>query len=156
MYKALCAIAIGLAAYAVTAGSHSANASRGSLVSPIIVAQAKLPHQTAPIPESTMFTPAQDGLFRVSAYATVTKSTSGGSWTFSLKWTDDAGANLEIYALQQSTTSAGQFTSDGGYGGGAVRTFEAKAGTPIMFNLGEAGHPEGGEYSLYYVVEQLE
>src|SRR5579863_103194 len=157
MYKTICiTAAILLAALTLTSGSHPANASRSVLLSPTIVAQGKLPNQTKAIPETDIFTPALDGLFRVSAYATVTKTAGSGSWTYSLEWTDDAGRQLETFALQQSFNQPGQFLTDSSNTGGVVRTFEAKAGTPIMYNVGEAGRPDGSEYSLYYVVEQLE
>lgn len=64
------------------------------LTSPQIVAKGKLPNQTAPIPTTTIFTPTQTGLYRLSIYATLTKTdpNSQSVWQINTQWTDDAGA----------------------------------------------------------------
>jgi hypothetical protein len=91
----------------------------------------------------------------VTAYATTTQASKAPDWTYSLGWTDDAGPQLEYFVLQQDGGEKGPFINDYNFYGGAVRTFEAKAGTPIHYNLRQY-YSNDGEISLYFVVEQLE
>jgi hypothetical protein len=155
MYKSVCAAVLLLAAVAFTSGGKIVRAAGSSLTAPVIVASVKMPSQAAPIPETTIFTPSQDGLYRVSAYATTTKVGRTAQWTYSLAWTDDAGPQVEMFVLQQQTNQRGPFVNDANTFGGAVRVFEAKAGAPIEFNLRQE-YSDGSEISLYFVVEQLE
>jgi hypothetical protein len=158
MYKSICTVAVLLVAFAFLSGSRSADASPATPLGPVIVAKGEAPNQTAPIPTTTLFTPTQDGLYRVSAYATMTKPgpENSGSWSFNVAWTDDAGRQQEQFALDGSFNVQGPFLNDYNFYGGAVRIFEAKAGTPITFNLREGGVSAGAEYSLYYTLERLE
>src|SRR5437588_11107787 len=89
MYKTLCAAVLLLPTFAVAQTRNPAV----SPVSPPIVARGKLVNQTAPIPTTTIFTPAQDGLYRLSAYATIIKAdpSSSSNWAYTPSWTDDSG-----------------------------------------------------------------
>jgi len=131
--------------------------------SPVVVAKRKLINQTATIPTTTIFTPARDGVYRISAYATVTKAdtTSQAWWYLTLAWTDDAGyeneGSSEMY--WNSVGSLGQFFNNslGNGTGGLVQIIEAKSGTPITFAMLQAnGSSENSAYSLYYTLELLE
>src|SRR5580698_1483106 len=63
-----------------------------NLTSPLIVASGKLVDQTLIISKTTLFTPSETGLYRVSVYMTQTKPVSADAlWAFALFWTDDAG-----------------------------------------------------------------
>src|ERR1035441_3981381 len=132
MYKILCA-ALLLPTFVLAQKSAPASSPASAITSPMIVAKGKAPHQTAAIPTTTLFTPKEDGLYRISAYATLTKvgTANSGSWTFSLGWTDDAGPQTEQFVLDGSFNARGPFLNDYNFYGGAVRTFEAKGGTPI-------------------------
>src|SRR5216684_8145793 len=98
MYKNLCIAVVLLAAFAFMSGSRSADASPVTSISPPIVARGKLVNQTAPIPTTTIFTPTQTGLYRLSVYATISKAdpTSAGLWVFSPSWTDDGGNETDF------------------------------------------------------------
>jgi hypothetical protein len=101
------------------------------------VAKAKLVNQTAPIPTTTIFTPTQAGLYRLSVYATVTVGVSDCNntyWVYSSQWTDDSG-NLQQGAngiLQANNDCAGSFNLiNSGFAMGATIVLEAKGGTAI-------------------------
>jgi len=143
MYKTLCVLVLLLPTFAFTQ---------------VVVAKGKFPNQTTGILKTTLFTPTEDGLYRVSAYATVAKTSAAGTqWAFNLGWTDDAGPQKEEFVLSSYSNQVGPFINDYNFYGGAVRVFEAKSGIPITFSLSQRGSaPNGAEYSLYYVLEQLE
>jgi hypothetical protein len=125
--------------------------------SPVIVARGKLVNQTAPIPTTTLVTPSQDAVYRVSVFAVITTSgvDNQSSWSYHISWTDDSGQESGAYLFQQAA-AYGQFVDvTGNTDGGIVRIFEAKAGTPVTYSMSENGTPEGSVYSLYYVVEKL-
>ena len=156
MYKSVCVAVLLLAAFAFTSRSQTVKAAGSGLTSPVIVASVKLPNLVAGIPQTTIYTPAEDGLYRVTAYATTTQASSKSpDWTYSLGWTDDAGPQLESFVLQQEGVGKGPLINDYNFYGGAVRTFEAKAGTPIEYSVRQY-YSNDGEISLYFVVEQLE
>src|SRR5882757_9204647 len=89
MYKTLCLAVLLLPGFALAQAPKPATT---PFSSPLIVAKGKLRNQSAPIPTTTIFTPTQDGLYRLSVYATVTKTdqSSQSYWFFNLGWTDDA------------------------------------------------------------------
>ena len=100
MYKTLCAAAFLLAVFAITLGNRFAAAIPAGPVSPTIVASRQLTGRTTMIPTTTLFTPSANGLYRVSAYISMTTpGTNGCAWYFDVGWTDDAGvegaSNLE-------------------------------------------------------------
>jgi len=160
MYKTLDISVVMLAAFAFTSGSRSADASPTNSIGPAIVARGKLVNQTTPIPTTTIFTPTQTGLYRISVYATVAISdpSSQSSWNYDLGWTDDAGKQNAYTLLWQYGQHLGQFANDTSFlDGGVVRVFEAKAGTPITHDLFQGGGPpDSSAYSLYYALERLE
>jgi hypothetical protein len=161
MYKSICVVAILLAAFAFMSGSQPAGASAPiSYASPQIVARGKLFNQNAPIPTTTILTPTQSGLYRLSVYGTVTTSTCSGSiWAYTPGWTDDSGVlGSENGILQSNGDCLGPFLSVISYDdqGGAVVTFEAKGGTAITYSVSQSGSPDGSAYSLYYTLERLE
>jgi hypothetical protein len=163
MYKSICVVAVLLAMFAFISGSKPAGASSPtSYASPQIVARGKLLNQTAPIPITTILTPSQNGLYRLSAYATITTpaSTYGGFWEYNFMWTDDSGipgtgGNSVLYAGSGNTTR-GPFTWNGVAGFGPAIIFEAKAGVPIAYSVTLFGTPDNSAYSLYYTLERLE
>ncbi len=160
MYKAICVLAFLVASFALTSGSKIADASAGGLPSPVIVARAKLANQTAPIPTTTIFTPTQDGLYRISAYATVAKAdpNSQSAWSFGVQWTDDAGAGQLANGVLFGIGNVSQaFIWENSFSlGGATVILEAKAGTPITYSMTQCCSPDNSAYSLYYTLERLE
>ena len=158
MYKTLCAVALLLGTLALS-GSQSAAIPAASPSSPPIIARVKLTNQTAAIPTTTIFTPAQTGLYRASLYMTQTTAvpTSNGVWFFEIVWTDDAGtesaAPISVNVNQVPPNAWGNY----GYtNGGTLLVFEAKAGQPVTYTVPFGGTGDGGAYSLYFTVERLE
>jgi hypothetical protein len=161
MYKSICVVVVMLAAFAFMSGSKPAGASAPiSYASPQIVARGKLLNQNAPIPTTTILTPTQSGLYRLSVYGTVTTSTCSGSyWSLNPEWTDDSGVlGSENGVLQSNGDCLGPFVSVVSYDylTGATVTFEAKGGTAITYSVSQIGSPDGSAYSLYYTLERLE
>jgi len=155
MYKTLC-VAVALLGIAVlTSGSVSSpNTSR----TPVIVASAKFVNQSKAL-STTIFTPTQDGVYRVSAYATITQHdpSSQSYWQYGLGWTDDAGPQAAVTIFYQYGKNSGQFLNDiSVQNGGQVRTIAAKAGTAMTQNMMRIGPTDSSTYNLYYVVEQLQ
>jgi hypothetical protein len=162
MYKTLCVVAMLVGLLALT--GRTSSAAPAPFTSPLIVAKGRRVNQTAPIPTTTIFTPPQDGLFRLSVYATLVSNNPccGTWWAYGVSWTDDAGPQFinTLLASEQATT--GQFVQFFNQGfqiplGGAVTTFEAKAGQPITHSVTfNNGSSDGTSYSLYYTLERLE
>jgi hypothetical protein len=158
MNKTLCMMVL-LLGGALALSFGSANAPSTSSTSPVIIVKRRLVNQTAPIPTTTIFTPTHDGVFRLSAYATITSAdpASQSYWVWNPTWTDDAGSeycNGQCYIGQGN--SPGQFLLQLGLGLGMVMTIEAKGGTPITYSMYQQGNPDNSAYSLYYVLEQIE
>jgi hypothetical protein len=149
MYKTLCAIALLLGTFALT-GSQSAAVPAAT--SAPIIARVALTNQTATIPKTTIFTPTQSGIYRVSPYMGTTQPNNNGFWYFDFYWTDDGG-----------TRSAGQMLSLGSQGFGqdpngsvvGSFTFRAIAGQPVSYDV-SACCGASGAYELFFVVERVE
>jgi hypothetical protein len=157
MYKSICVAAVLLAAFAFMSGSQPAGASAPiSYTSPQIVARGKLLNQTAPIPTTTILTPSQSGLYRLSVYATMMTGSSS-SWSFTPNWTDDSSASLTTNGVLMSQNTAGPFLEPGAdFSLGAPIILEAKGGTAITYSVTQSGPPDGSVYSMYYTLERLE
>jgi hypothetical protein len=157
MYKTLCVVILLVGVFAL-AGRNSVASPATSVTSPQIVAKGRLVNQTAPIPTTTIFTPAQNGLYRLSVYATVSKADASSSafWFYSAGWTDEAGIESAFDLLNGYSNTLGQFQSPGLYGGASL-TFEAKAGTPVTYSVThDPPSPDNSVYALYYTLERLE
>jgi hypothetical protein len=161
MCKNLCIAVVLLAAFSFMSGSKSADASPLTSISPPIVARGKLVNQTAPIPTTTILTPSQSGLYRLSVYGTVTQldTISTVFWDFQPSWTDDSGTPnlLAGFYFTENGDSTVQpfFWNAEGFSGASV-VLQAKAGTPITYTVTQSGALGNGQYSLYYTLERLE
>jgi hypothetical protein len=137
--------------------------------SPVIVKQLRFTGQTQAIPQTTVYTPPSDGLFRVTVYqeTVVTNPANNspiGSFCPDLVITNDSGASQDqagagFLACLPVTGSLTNSSS-----GPVQYFFRAKANTPILFSdpLSGAcpGCPPGPiappySFSVYLVVEQL-
>jgi hypothetical protein len=164
MYKALCVAVLLLAMLAFASGSKPADALSTGLPSPVIVATVNLTNQTAPISSTTLFTPTSTGVYRVTAYMTqVTPvNTLNIFWYLTLHWTDDAGtqsASLRTNHILLQTLTSGTPPVSYGFDAlppGSTSIIEAKAGQPITYSVVLSKGTNGGTFSLYLVVEQLE
>jgi hypothetical protein len=158
MHKAICVASFLLAALASTSAGAPVKATPISLPLPVIVARGKLLKQTASVPATTIFTPTQGGLYRLSMYSTVTVANpaTNDNWYTYLFWTDDAGSE-QTDAVPLSWNSGNSPPYAWGNGAsdqpGLVLTFELAARTPLSFTVN--GVTDGSEFSLYYVVERL-
>ncbi len=157
MYKTLFSAVLVVGLLSLT--GRSSSAAPAPFTSPLIVAKGKLINQTAEIPTTAIFTPAQGGLYRLSVYATVVRVDPNGhsTWNYNFGWSDDAGPETENGLLFGNGVQLGQFQ----YGsfsalGGTVFPFEAKAGMPITYSVTNTGSPDNSAYSLYYTLERLE
>jgi hypothetical protein len=156
MHKALCVAAILLATIVFNSGNSAVHASAPTITSPIIVASGSVVNQTGPIARAEIFTPTQTGLYRLSVYMTLTHMVSvQNTWQFNFSWTDDAG-------IEQSPV-VDMFTNQPppnawSYSNVFPQAFEAMAGQPISYQvaLGKGTGTNGGVYSLYYTIEQLQ
>jgi hypothetical protein len=160
MNKALCVAVLLLGTIALT--NRNSTASPVGPAYPLIVAKAKLLNQTAQIPTTTIYTPAQSGLYRLSVYATIISGPCEGNsnyWDLSLIWTDDSGAQSGGGSILESDIGdcPGSLMAPdtGGSAQGATVTFEAKSETAITYNMRQ-GAPDGSVYDLYYTLERLE
>lgn len=92
MYKALCIASLFVATLAVV-GRNSSVASTPNVHFPVVVAKGRLVSQTTQIPATSIFTPSEDGIYRLSVYATITKpdQSSTSQWYVNASWTDDSG-----------------------------------------------------------------
>lgn len=126
-----------------------------------LVKNGKFRNQTSVL-VGTIVTPDTDGLFRLSVYATITTAdtSSNSNWQVNFYWTDDSGVQQQAHdpVLTGYSNRVGQF--DGPFGvppeGGVESVFEAKAGTPITFDVIQQGSPDRSAYSFYYTLERLE
>jgi hypothetical protein len=162
MYKSICVLVVLQTAFVFTSGSKPADATPAAPVGPAIIAHVKLVNQTAPIPSTTIFTPSQNGLYRLSAYATITTPAQSDSsyWTFSFDWTDDSGqtafgGNGVLYPTSGNGV-AGPFGWANVAGFGPTIVFEAKAGLPVTYSMTLNGPADASVYALYFTVERLE
>jgi hypothetical protein len=114
---------------------------------PNIVARVSLTAQAAVIGATTIYTPAEAGVYRGTAYIHTT-ATGTGSVTFAFAWNDGISAktNGAVACDLTVTNSTGQKT--------LVQCIRAAAGQAITFNT--TGSPGGtARYALEIVLEQL-
>jgi hypothetical protein len=156
MYKGLLVVAVLVAAFGVAGHSSSARPAPTTVGLPLVVAQGAMLNQSGPIPTTTVYTPALDGMFRLSVYATMTNSSGNGQqWLVNVGWTDDVRQFTESGALFGNDNESIPFMTLGaGAPQGAVIPFKAKAGTPVTYSVD--GGPDGSQYSIYYALERLQ
>lgn len=128
--------------------------------SPLVVAKGKLLNQTANIPTTTIFTPPQSGLYRLSVYGTLTTAgavNASSNWLYTPSWTDDSGVLTNAADILFSNNGAqGPFVWSQVNSIGATILLEAKGGTAITYSVTQDGPPDGSVYSLYYALERLD
>jgi len=153
---------LGMAFLFTAVSAHAQQASQSiasSARSPIIVNNISFTDQSGAIPQTAIFTPPKDGLFRVSVYfetvATNSANQGLGSYFCSdLVTTNDSGAsqdNLGAGCLQV----VGSLSNSSAWGSYFLR---AKAGTPMLFavNLVAGSAPVSPyAYNVYLIIERL-
>lgn len=115
----------------------------GSL--PCIVASVSLTDQTAPIPPTTLVTPAANGLFRVTYYLESSR-VQGSVWGVSFNWRDEMKTRTTgTLQAQAGTITAGTI---------AVRSITGHA---ITYTASAGGTPPpDASYNLFITVEQVQ
>jgi len=116
---------------------------------PCVVATTSLTKQTHGIPPTTFFTPATDGMFRISAYLGTTKAATNnaGGWLLVFRWNDGVRDRNTGTAAASASSNAGN----------ATIVVYAVGGQPLEYRtLIVGGTAEGMKYDLHIVVEQLE
>jgi hypothetical protein len=150
---------------------------------PRVVAQVSLPNQSASVGPATLYTPPEDGLFRVSVYMVETQPypSSGCASndtcayiTVEYQWTDDGGIQ-SIYGNAPSqapapeyglTDSANSVAFLNGIrpemitpsGPGETFVVRALSGTPISYYIDYSLYPgssSAATYSCFITVERL-
>ena len=163
MYKTISVAAVLMALVAFTVSGRLADASPTAHPSPVIVAKGKVLNQSVAIPTTTIFTPKDTGLYRLSIYGTVTKPCTSNcqEWIFFFSWTDDAGVETTIgtnglpLVWLNGNTPPSAFAVNFNDLPGNVLVFEAVAGSPVTYSV-LTTVPDGSSYSLYYVVERID
>jgi hypothetical protein len=159
MYQKLSTLLL-LGIFALLAVHYSAGSPPAESIPPAIVARLALQNQTAPIANTTAYTPTVTGLYRISAYMTEPQNDTGNFWYLNFQWTDEVG-------LEET---ADAFMEQGGYGppgayainsndsydqpAGPV-VIQAVAGQPIEYSVAAAQNSNGGTYALFITVERL-
>jgi len=110
MHKTLGAAVLLLSMFSL-AQSSKPTAPASTFTSPVIVAKGKLRNQMTTIPTTTILTPSQDGLYRLSVYATITNvdPASASGWGVTVGWTDDAGVQAANFLMSGNGSQSGQF-----------------------------------------------
>jgi len=116
---------------------------------PQIVARVSLTGQTGPISPTTLLSPTQDAMYRISAVMVITTANSGaGFWSINLGFAPDTGP---------TTVSIAQISSNQ-VGGGInfyTTAFRSDAGHPITYSVVDHNGAEGSTYELFIVLERL-
>jgi hypothetical protein len=118
-------------------------------------------HQTGVLPDTTIFTPATDGNFRISLYLSIPSQIVGQLLGVTARWTDDSGT----FRADQITGGANLVTQAGFVGpiapaqalSGTVFV-RAKANTPIQVfgeSTGDSRTDTTDPYTLYVVLEEM-
>jgi hypothetical protein len=148
------------------ASTFLAGSGRGQEVAahaPRIVKALSFTNQGQPIPQTSVFTPSQDGFFRASVYLELVLTNIGNSpgtsgFCPSFAFTDDSGV-VSHYPPQSGVVGANCLWVSGSLpnGNAAAYLFRAKANTPVVFSVFSSGTTvvEPFAYSVYIVIERL-
>jgi hypothetical protein len=129
--------------------------------SPVIVARFTARNITASIQNTTVFTPTNTGLYRVSVYEVMTNAatSNAGNWYLYWNYVDEVGPESAPLTIMNSSQVPNQdFAQDAdGYGVPAPFLFETVAGQPVSFVLdGPTNGANPGTCALTIIVERLE
>ena len=129
---------------------------------PAVVGKVTLTAQSNQIPQTTIFTPRTNGLFRLSYYGTSTvASSSYGCWEVWFYWTDEAGShqnqfNNLLYPGSIQGCDAVGIEADYSAPTEDATIIRGIAGAPIQFAVVPLYNTEGSQYELFISVEQLQ
>ncbi len=117
-----------------------------------IVATIDLTRQNAPIPETTLYTPTEDGVYRITSYLSNSRSGEGGFWQMIFRWHDDGGLESYDYAVETQVTPPNAYLCD--VGCSQVVVAKARANTGIVYQI-QGGQGQRGIYEAHIVVEKM-
>jgi hypothetical protein len=103
-----------------------------------VVQSLVLIRQTVPAQETTVFTPSEAGVYRISVYWSETGK--GSNQQFTLSWTDITGSAQELGMSGVGPSRSSPFV------------FIPKIGTPITY----VGSGSIGVYNVAFTIEQLQ
>ena len=134
----------------VAGASSRGQQHRPRILTPQIVATFERLGRTSEIPPTTIYTPPQQGTFRISTVMVETESngTDGAGWVGQLSFTNAAGLNSDVRF--QTAVSARERQT-----GVSEFPIRAKAGKPIRFSVSSVGNIQNTKYNVWIVVEQL-
>jgi hypothetical protein len=137
----------------ILAGRQLAASLPPAVAAPQVVARTKLASQNAPIGSTTVFTAPEDGLYRLSAYPSITTpdAASRSQWDFNIFWTDLGAAESFAPFSYGNDNKAGTFENTPN-----PIDLQLKAGTTLSYSVTQNGAADSSVYSLYFVVERLE
>jgi len=121
---------------------------------PRIVAKIHLTGQTSAIPTTTILTPKKNGLFRISAYSSITAPgcNDGGAWDLIFGWADDAGAEQTPFLEPPFLLGCGWVPP---YDHITITlAVRDNAGMPLTYSVAN-GDATGSTYELFITIEQL-
>jgi hypothetical protein len=123
---------------------------------PVVVARIALKNRNASIPTTALFTPKNDGLFRISGYAIPTAVEASGKDVFWVSFTykDDAGSEAQIFPVIASIPGC-NLENNPIYNCAFTGTVEVVAGNPLSYSV-QICSLCSMTYNLYVTVEKLE
>jgi len=107
---------------------------------PLIVAKTNFLSQSTPLGLTTLYTPVNDGVYRISI--SMQNQPSGNSAGFTLSWADSSGAMSIGLTPDQASTGYSTIT----------KPFFAVSGTAIQI---QGNFGSNFSYNLYNVLEEL-
>lgn len=114
---------------------------------PRVVATFKLLNQTAPISQTTIYTPKKWGTFRISLIMVLTvKNGRNAEWSGTVRFKNRGGDFAEPSVGVTTTNPGMESASD------VVR---AKGGAPITFEVIAIGDTSNTKYNVFVVLEKL-
>ncbi len=116
---------------------------------PVVVADVALTAQTSTFSPATVYTPTEDGNYRVSVYTDFASASGSPNVQTWIEWTDDTKAHGSGAGIFVSANSGND------YYGAASSIVHAISGQPIQVECTFASLPGGNTYNTYVVVEKL-
>jgi hypothetical protein len=102
-----------------------------------------LTHQTQPIPQTTIFTPTERGLYRLNTYMTAGGRNIQASWQMNFDWNDIDGSPFSYGISSYDSPSE------------LVYIFSPQPNTPVSYMVTQVPGYSGG-YDLVITIEQLQ
>jgi len=118
----------------------SQTSAKNTTIYPVIVARVALTNQTAPISPTTIVTPKQARLYRVSYYLDC--SGQNLDWVILLHWVDTNGTSETFTSAPCNSPSNPSL---------GVATVRASASSPLRYETTGVA----GDYGLFFTVERL-